>query len=1258
MTTKSQKPKRIILLSVLLLVLIMLIPAAAYASDDGTAEPSSTNDSTSSVSEPSSEPAANDQPAGDTQTETTPVEQNDSAPPEQPADEPAETDNSSVSDVSETQDQQLADDEPLSGEPADDEASDDQTQAPSQSGSSNDDEPLPESDLVVNDEDADDSEPEADPDPELDPEAAEQESEANEEAEAAYDAEGGDCYTVTITNLTTPNLIVGAITNLDFEVKEIGENNIAIFELIIPDGFTWSGDYGINTIGWSGHYDNSRFTLDGGVNFITKDDSALVFTLNGITATAVGMHVFETAVTNDAGEINNYAPGYSHPAISVWPNTPGFEAEELLLKDVHFTYNPDTSTNNHTILHVIWEDDQGSTYVAVSLEHNNDVVYNQDFVALNGLETLHYFVYSDANPKQNPTELNVDTNGANYSESADKWLVINLGKEDLGNTFSLTVDGKLGRGHDLGGGVATVVVTINSIIEASDAGKIYGEDDPATFEFSVYGLKSDHKVAVGTSPTITREFGEDVGTYVISIDDHVDLQIIDQDDNDVTSQYVFTYQTGTFTIHKKDLQVTAVAGDITYGDAEPTVTVEYDGFVSGDDASDLDDTGFVLGTNYTQGDDAGTYNTTIAIGTATDNNYNFTPLLTSMFEVGKKDLQVTAVAGDITYGDSAPTVTVEYSGFYGTDDADDLDDTGFVLGTNYTQGDDVGTYNTTIAIGTATDNNYNFTPLLTSTFEVGKKDLQVTAVAGDITYGDSAPTVTVEYSGFYGTDDADDLDDTGFVLGTNYTQGDDVGTYNTTIAIGTATDNNYNFTPLLTSTFEVGKKDLQVTAVAGDITYGDSAPTVTVEYSGFYGTDDADDLDDTGFVLGTNYTQGDDVGTYNTTIAIGTATDNNYNFTPLLTSMFEVGKKDLQVTAVAGDITYGDSAPTVTVEYSGFYGTDDADDLGDTGFVLGTNYTQGDDVGTYNTTIAIGTATDNNYNFTPLLTSTFEVGKRSITITAPDQGKVAGTADPEIIYSITGSLVEGDTISGSLSRELGETVGTYDIIKGTIIINDGNDGKNYDITFVLGEFTITAAPAGPGGPGGPGLPDTPPPPPPGPEDEEPVVLPLVAPPAEPAGPVDEGGEEEAVPVVEEEQEQEEVVLPEEPEVEPLETGFPWWLLLLLIPALIWFLLARLVLVRIPDEKEEGKYKTVARKIARRKDKRWYVDVEKQLDEYLMRHGEVLVDFRGGLIKEAKKAVYSGETVLGAGEVRFALINRSRLVTWLEDIGKKVSQEVG
>src|SRR5690606_11503968 len=141
---------------------------------------------------------------------------------------------------------------------------------------------------------------------------------------------------------------------------------------------------------------------------------------------------------------------------------------------------------------------------------------------------------------------------------------------------------------------------------------------------------------------------------------------------------------------------------------------------------------------------------------------------------------------------------------------------------------------------------------------------------------------------------------------------------------------------------------------------------------------------------------------------------------------FNVGKLNLEVTAVADDITHGDAAPSVTVEYNGFVNNNDADDLDDTGFALGTDYTQFDAVGTYNTTIAIGTATDNNYNFTPLTSSEFNVGQKDLTITANDLSKYCGQT---IIFTGTEftqiGLVNGDVItSATISSDgAGATVG-------------------------------------------------------------------------------------------------------------------------------------------------------------------------------------------------------------------------------------------
>jgi parallel beta-helix repeat protein len=138
------------------------------------------------------------------------------------------------------------------------------------------------------------------------------------------------------------------------------------------------------------------------------------------------------------------------------------------------------------------------------------------------------------------------------------------------------------------------------------------------------------------------------------------------------------------------------------------------------------------------------------------------------------------------------------------------------------------------------------------------------------------------------------------------------------------------------------------------------------------------------------------------------------------------------------------------------------------------------------------------------------------------------------------------------------------------------------------------------------------------------------------------------------------VQPEAPATEPGEEGVSavsafnsWLFLLLLIPILIWFLLAHQVVVLVPKGNDE--YKVVARKLALRRDKRYFVDIEKQLTQYLAKHGELIVEFKGGLVSDARKAIYSGEIVLSADEKKYAMINRQRYTSWLNELKKQVSK---
>ncbi len=86
--------------------------------------------------------------------------------------------------------------------------------------------------------------------------------------------------------------------------------------------------------------------------------------------------------------------------------------------------------------------------------------------------------------------------------------------------------------------------------------------------------------------------------------------------------------------------------------------------------------------------------------------------------------------------------------------------------------------------------------------------------------------------------------------------------------------------------------------------------------------------------------------------------------------------------------------------------------------------------------------------------ATLNITPKAITVTADDKNKTVGSTDPEFTYQITtGSLVGSDSFSGVLTRNAGETIGSYAIKQGTLTL-----GSNYNLIFVEGMLNITATP--------------------------------------------------------------------------------------------------------------------------------------------------------------------------------------------------------
>jgi hypothetical protein len=214
--------------------------------------------------------------------------------------------------------------------------------------------------------------------------------------------------------------------------------------------------------------------------------------------------------------------------------------------------------------------------------------------------------------------------------------------------------------------------------------------------------------------------------------------------------------------------------------------------------------------------------------------------------------------------------------------------------------------------------------------------------------------------------------------------------------------------------------------------------TVTVVYGDGYVDAGSSVVDNSGesivAVLSGSVDGTTSVGTHQLTY---TATDSKGNQSTAQRTV-TVTPKNATVTANATSKTYGQADPSFTYSTSGLINGDTLSGA------LSRN--AGENVGTY--VLTQGTLANANYtlNFT---SADLTITKAAVTVTANAVSKTYGDSDPDLTYGTSG-LVSGDTLSGALSRNAGENVGTYAISQGSV-----SGGDNYNISFVGDDLTIT-----------------------------------------------------------------------------------------------------------------------------------------------------------------------------------------------------------
>lgn len=278
--------------------------------------------------------------------------------------------------------------------------------------------------------------------------------------------------------------------------------------------------------------------------------------------------------------------------------------------------------------------------------------------------------------------------------------------------------------------------------------------------------------------------------------------------------------------------------------------------------------------------------------------------------------------------------------------------------------------------------------------------------------------------------------------------GINAGTYSTGVIASFAGDTAYNsssgsagltISPApatialsdLSQTYDGSAKPVTVTTNPSGLSY-------SISYTGSNGT-----------TYGPSSTAPTNAGTYDVAVTI---TDPNY--TGSTTDTLTIAPRPLMVTATGVDKVYdGTTNATVTL----------SDDrvAGDT---LTDSYTSASfadpNVGTSKPVsvngISISGPSASNYTLVNTTASTTaSITPRPIEVTADPKTKVYGQPDPPLTYTITkGSLVSGDSFTGSLSRDPGETVAgsPYTINQGTLALS-----SNYTLTFIGAALSITPA---------------------------------------------------------------------------------------------------------------------------------------------------------------------------------------------------------
>jgi len=337
-------------------------------------------------------------------------------------------------------------------------------------------------------------------------------------------------------------------------------------------------------------------------------------------------------------------------------------------------------------------------------------------------------VFGDADP----TFTYAVTSGALEIGDAFTGALSRAAGEDVG-AYAITV-GTLSAGANysidfISDNLTITKKTLNVLVDNKT--KVYGESNPALTQIITGYVNNDDEASLTSVPTV-----ETIATSASSVGDY---EIISS--GGLAANYSFNFVSGTLSVTKAVLTATADNHTIVFGDAIPSLTITYSGFVNGDDISALT-TEPTVSTIATDNSDAGSYDVILTGGSAI--NYNITlnagtltinkaDQVISMNTIADKDINIDVTVEIVASSTSGLTVELSVVG------------PATLSGTTLTLDGTTGTV--TVTASQAGDNNYNVATDVSVSFNVIDPCADFSVVLASttdvITGNDGAADITV-----------------------------------------------------------------------------------------------------------------------------------------------------------------------------------------------------------------------------------------------------------------------------------------------------------------------------------------------------------------------------------------------------------------------------------------------------------------------------------------------------------------------------------